>query len=780
MKKLLQTHHRPLCWVAIYFIVGIIGGTIWANSLYSSFFCWSLGTVLLTAVLVSVFKSNWWWAMGVIALVGGICYLYTPVTCERALVEACKYYSGTIKEIKTTDYNTQLTMKDVSIYTKDKVQSISSKIIVISEEDYGSGLEVGDKVKVEGEVLELKQKYNPSDMDYASYLKSKGIVAEVEARSVLKIGSGFKGINKIQQSIISQIQRVYQGEDQGIVTAMLLGDKSYLDSDVSRLYSKLGIGHILAISGLHVGLVWGLVWAGLSSMRLSYKQKNIGAVLLIWCYCILCGLSVSAVRASMIITIIIIGRVLWEEEDLPICLAIAVLCVLGWNPYQLFQVGFQLSFVAYSGVLIFIKVSECSLMSLGLSKKKMKWINTLGGPLMISLMITPVLAYHFYEVPFLAILLNYIVVPLVALLMPLMMLSIAISYIWNGLGVMLAGGISLVLRGITAGAELMAQIPGATLVTGQPSLIVITCYYGMLGCLLMYCCRSGYRKYLEWSMVTLIGVLLIAHYVPKPLLEIAHLYVGQGDAAVIITPYGQVIVIDAGPEGKGDDLERYLKYKGKHKIDYMIVSHAHADHIGGVMDLIDLRMPIENILMPVMPKDDTWTKRLQKACEVEQIPYYFINDTMTLEMGSISIDFLAPVADKSSSNLNDLSAVCLVKYEEFEMLFTGDLPIEGERSFYAELSDIDVLKVAHHGSSTSTSDKLLEQTRPEYGIISCGINNRYAHPSPLVVERLEQKRVSTIHTDKVGAIVLETDGKKLKINTQIQEATQAYGGVYTD
>lgn len=751
-----------MVWISIYYITGIIGGSIWSKYPYTTFFMYLL--ICLVPIIISILygdKKTWLFLI-VSFIVAYVLYFIHPVTLESHVMNQEVVMIGEVVDQKSSDYHLILVVDDVKIIEQQKVKRLRSKVQVVTDnqKDY----KIGSQIRVRGTMQPMNKQMNPSDMNYSLYLKSRGVSSKIEAKDIDRVGQRWSMLPTLQKHIYNQIQKVFKNEDQGMISKLLINSDEGLEPSVEELYYGLGIGHVLSISGLHIGILYGIGWWILGKIKIKYKYRMIGSLVFIWGYAFLIGFNISAVRACILLTVIYVARILWKEEDIPIGMSIAALVLLINNPYQLFQVGFQLSFIAYGSIfLIGEGLRYCKLHGY----RTRYYLLVGGGNILLSIVITPILAWHFYEIPVVGVLLNYIAIPVFTLLIPISLLTIVVSYMTLQGASLVAVGISMLLRNITHIASFIEQLPFSTLVTGKPSFLEVGIFYFTVAIGISCFIGWGYGKYIAYATLFLLGIQVFSTLQKREYLDITHLYVGQGDSTVIITPTNHVVLIDGGGKGKEKTVERYIKYRGYDVIDYAVVSHGHDDHMGGVLGLMDEDITIKNVMMPSMGGDNEGEIALKGRCVTKRIPYKTLEGSETIQLGAVRLQFR--VSQGMWDDVNDRSALSILSYGSYSQLFTGDMTKNVEEEIGHTLPPVTVLKVAHHGSETSTTEKFLEHITPKYGMISCGIDNRYQHPHRSVIDRLERRGIIPLRTDQRGAIRIVTNGKKLSMASHIQE-----------
>lgn len=743
---------------------------MWMNNLQVPFLI-GIGCLIMVNTIVGYkygFKASLIFFS--ISMLGIISVKGHPVILERALFKDDRVMQlmGTVVEKKINDYGEQFVLDQVVLVEKNNKIFIKSKVAIQTSQS--SKYEVQDRLKVKGKVLQDSVQMNPSDMDYLSYLRGEGIVVRLKSTDLKKIGQDRAAGRKSYKVILRQIQRVFQNKDRGIVAGVLLGDDEWIAEEVDELYFTLGIGHILALSGFHLGIITIIMMWLCKRVGLSYYTRQIVVLMGIWGYTLFTGAASSTIRASIMATIILIARCLWEEEDMPTSIALAAIVILMGNPFQLYQVGFQLSFVAIISICISSILIEELEEHYKPNKKVKQVLNYVLPPLSIFLGISPVLAYHFFEFPLLGTLLNFVILPIFALIIPYMIICLGISLIHIELARALGMLVNYTLNSINIIGEQLLEYPLMTLCIGRPSIGSIVLYYSLLIITLLGITRKMQIKQGCIIVVSLAIVPLVVSIGSENYLQITQLYVGQGDASVVVTPRKRAVLIDGGPMGKGNTVERFLKYSGINQLTSVVLSHPHDDHISGVIELIQSGVMVENVIVPSGFIIEGLLKTLYEECSRSGIDIYEVDCGGSIAIDNVAFKWLWPNSEAEAVEVNEHSAVLLLEFGEFQMLYTGDIGKETELKLSDRLEDIEVLKIAHHGSKNSTDSRFLLQTKPEYAMISCGINNLYGHPHQETLETLGAYPVKCLRTDRNGAITIDVDGyNDIKVRSQIQE-----------
>ncbi len=609
---------------------------------------------------------------------------------------------------------------------------------------------------------------NPGGYDDQDYRYGKGVFLFLKKTVIRENTEPVIPVRESLYRLRLHLSKVYDTlftmQDASIAKAMVLGDKKSLDTDIKQLYQRNGIAHLIAISGLHIAMIGGLFYQLVRKSFGSYPVAAVIGITFIVCYGIMTGLSGSAFRAIVMLVVSIGADLYGRKYDMLTAIAAALLIMLVNNPYQITQVSFLLSFGAVLGIAVVEPVWKQIL------KKVPKCLDGLMVSLSVQMVLLPVLLYYFYEVPVYGIFLNIIVVPLMSLLLFfLITCGILGSFLLNG-GVLLARFAEIIFWFYEKVCNISEELPFHTFCTGRPSFIWMMMYYGSLLLFLL----AGYRKkggVLRLSVLMMIGEFLF-FLLPGPF-RICVFDVGQGDGIFIQTPYRTNILMDGGSISKQNVgtyiLKNGIRYYGGDVLDYVFISHCDSDHYSGIAELLeDDSMKIKNMVLPAIANpdkvyDDLADRAREKGCHV-----YFIKKGDSLEIDGVRFQCLNP-EQRTYMDRNQGSIVMLVTYRKFDLLLTGDIDgtiEENVMKYMAKQKDttLELLKVPHHGSKTASSEDFLRKLSPSVSCVSVGENNRYGHPAPEVLSRLEQYCDKVYLTKDSGAITIETDGTGYRIH----------------
>lgn len=724
-------------------------------------------------------------------------------------------------------------LKDTSVSLKDTGQNahFSDLLILVFHDTAKTSTEnnetflPGNTLSIKGMLQCLERATNPGQFDEKSYYREKNIYYKLTAQSIQCINPHYDRLQYGLGHIRDRLQGVYQSclplEDSGILSAMLLGEKSLLDREQKELYTASGIGHLLAISGLHITLLCTVFYGLLSRLYLLPRPVPLAATLAFLIgYGMMTGFGISTNRAVIMMCFSLMAGCLGRSYDAWTAMSCSAIVILLQKPYAIFSCSFLLSYSATAGLLLILPLLQSIIEGSGEERDRKKrrkkqrqkeflanhtpFVNIVyqgiqyllkksGGLLLASTSIwlatLPVMLYFFYELPTYGILINLLVLSLAPVLMVSAFAGGAAGLLFLPAARLLLLPAHWILLFYQKICTLSLRLPSPIQVFGRPQPYQILLYYGILAAALYTLRLSTDRQASGRQGISLFLVIFsICLLCRRPLpdgLQVTLLDVGQGDCILIRTDTGKNILVDGGSSSVSQ-VGRYrilpfLKYHGISTIDYMIVSHEDADHISGQLELLEAakqkKILIGCCLLPEPSRESTgegYASLLEKAAAAD-VPTGYIHKGDSLRLGNLSLDCLHPERGFPASSANAYSTTLSLRYGSFSMLLTGDLEKEGETALFNELQKkapaggYTVLKVAHHGSKHSTSQELLALLSPKISLISCGKNNRYGHPHKELTNRLAEAGSTTLQTDRQGAVSLKTDGQTLSLTSWIED-----------
>ena len=673
--------------------------------------------------------------------------------------------TGIVEEIAEKENSRQIRLSHIYLSS-----DLSYQRQVLVYENQQTTLKIGYKVKAAGSYAPLEEASNPGQFDQKAYYEARGIGMVLKKAKLTVIEAKenifFQKLYELRSFWAQNLEKITGKEEAALLKAMLLGEKSSLKKEQKELYQSGGISHILAISGLHISLVGMLLYRFLRKKKRSYPFSALVSGSCMVVYGFLTGFGVSAKRAVFMFLVYLGAELLGETYDVVSALALSGLLILAEQPLQLFQCGFQLSFLSVGAVALGYPALQKRL-----GWKKKAAMSLLSG-LSVTLFTLPCTLYWFYEWMPYAVFLNLIVIPLV----PVVFLSGAAGMLTGGVsvaaGMFLAGASAGVLRFFQTLLERTEVLPGSRAIIGQPELWQIALYYVLVGAAVWGGrCRARKKNQhrIEVRIFFIIFALCILCLPFHRPVEVTFLDVGQGDAVFLRTEAGTTCLIDGGSTTVSDvgtyRLLPFLKSRGVSSLDYLFLSHMDADHINGAEELLKDQfrgIPIRHLCLSALPGDET-RERLEKEARLFGTELCYISRGTVFREKGAEIRCLSPVKDQKKEDENENSEVLMVEISGLRILFTGDLGEEGEQELLEAGTDLRaaVLKVGHHGSRFSTGEDFLEAVSPGFAVISCAEDNRYGHPAPETVERLERAGCRIFYTMKSGAVTLyPVNGKK--------------------
>lgn len=703
------------------------------------------------------------------------CYfLYIDHSNVTSLSPSQRHFSGKIASLPELDGN-HLTFQ-LKLQNGEKVRVsyyLHNKQQVPGVEHYRYGM----TCTFLGELKQPSAARNFYAFDYRQYLYQQHIHWQLTPDELSRFScrdGHYSLYDRMQQWRgfgIRWIETHFPNDLRGISKALLFGERSDVSENVLDSYQDLGIIHLLAVSGLHVGLVVGAMFLWLIRLGVT-KERSLELLLLVVpLYVVMTGAAPSAVRAGFMAMVVLIAlrfRLRLHALDGISWVALFMLAV---NPYVLFQVGFQLSFLVSFTLIVSAPYIQRHYES------RLAQLITIS--VISQLAALPILLYRFYSISILSLPLNLVFIPFISLfVLPLLFIAFFTSIFVPFLAAPLLSVLDFAIR---LSHELLVNIDSlqwGMLVFGKPSLsIVFLLYVVIFYGFLKWEARIGKRRFVK-PAIALVAVCLFQWVAPYLSIsgKVTMLDVGQGDSILIELPHRKAVyLIDTGGtlsfgkqewqkqnhgfEVGKDVVLQELKARGIRKIDRLILTHGDQDHIGGASALLG-HVRIKEILYGKGPIEKPSVRQLLTNASHFGIRITRVGERMGWRVGDATFSILNPTGSEAG---NSSSIVIAARLGELRWLFTGDLEKDGEHRLVEDYPNLkaDVLKAGHHGSKTSTSEEFLELIHPRLALISVGEHNLYGHPSPEVIDRLQTSKVKVLRTDQNGAIRFRYgEGKK--------------------
>ena len=594
-----------------------------------------------------------------------------------------------------------------------------------------NNLSYGDKIKVKGTLITPSKNTNQNTFNYQKYLYYKKIYYLVEATSINKIANNHNYLYTIKNILYQKIDKL---KSSNYIKTLLFCDNT-LSKEIKESYRINGISHLFSVSGMHINFFVSIIYLYLNKITYNKRIKYLITNIFIIIYLILFPSS-SLLRSAVMSILYSINYLLKLKikkiDILLLTLGVSLLI----NPFIIYDLGYIYSYT----ITFFLVLSSSTL------KNKNKINKIIYISLLSFLVSIPITIYNSYEINIISILLNIILVPIISIIiLPLTILT----YIFPILDSILY----LFTSTLETISLFISKIKITKIIFPKPSLLIIALYY------IIFLLSYQNKKYFYLNIILLI-IIYISPYLNSNF-EIVMFEVGEADCHLIKYPYNKnTILIDTGKNEYKikNEVIPYLKSIGIKKIDYLIITHGDLDHMGEGINLVN-NFKVEKVIFNCGPYNDL-EQELIKVLDKKKIKYYSCIKELNIDNNKLYF-----LQTKEYDNENDNSNVIYSELNVYKFMFMGDAGIDKEKDILDKynLSNVDVLKVGHHGSKTSSSKEFINVINPKYSIISIGKNNRYGHPNKEVLNNLSDSKI--YRTDQDGSIMFKIKNNELKIET---------------
>ena len=620
---------------------------------------------------------------------------------------------------------------------------------------------------------------NPGGFDYPAHLRRDGVLLVGHARAdrLIALTPDVPPWRvAVKRWAVATIAERLPETSGALLAGLLLGERTSMPPATDEAFRRAGVYHILAVSGFNVALLAGAVFAALALAGVPRRAAAVVAAATLVGFALVVGTQPSVLRATVMGLLLLIALLLDRRSQLPNALALATIGLLLWRPGDLWEPGFQLSFAATTGIVYLVPWITTALEARG-------WRRSLAAAVAVSLgaqaAVTPLMAAHFNQLSLIGVIANLAVVPLAAVATTLGM-AVLLAALLPGpiaeLGFAALWVVLLALRAVVAAA---AALPAAMVNVPAPTVAAAVAWYGAT--VLAPFTPGSRRCRVAVGALLAVVVALTAWPWLRPterLLRVTFLDVGQGDATLVELPDGPRLLVDGGPGGAGrfDVGERvlapFLWNRPLLRLDAVALSHWDIDHSGGlaaVLKRIRVGELWESGRAPAGAPDTV------AALARTRVPRRALEAGQRVRLGAALLTVLNPGPGPPLAP-NDDSLVLRLDWRGLSLLLTGDLGARGEALMLARAGPLRAvaLKVAHHGSRSSSGAPLLDAVRPRVAVISVGARNPFRHPSAEVLARLEAAGAHVYRTDRDGAVIVESDGRVLRVTAWARGTTDVF------
>ncbi|MFP4457127.1 MAG: DNA internalization-related competence protein ComEC/Rec2 [Clostridia bacterium] len=734
----------------IYRISSIIGDSpiILLFSIYITLFIFikninHANTVLIIGVLVCILKTTSTEKFLKALFISIVLLIISMYFLPGEISEGKHSVVGEVVSIQKNYYDLKISKSSKEILEKPLTVRVYDEI---------KDRKIGSKGVFSLEIKYLPKASNPGQFSSKAYLESIGISSlgtncefkESVAQSKIKYLT--IRIRKILSNRFNNMPK----DLKAISIAMLLGDKTNLDKNIKNSYASTGLSHLLVVSGLHLTILVALLKLLLSKFLINEKKQSVILIIFIWVYAYITGFSFSILRASIMISSLIIINACNKDMSKLENIILAALLILVIYPYALHNIGWQLSFLATFGLLILSDKIQTLLPSC-------KFEKPLAAILSVQVMTIPFVINTFNSLSPLIIPANLIMVPFTTFI-----LSIGLLAMLPVLNVLLMPGFTFLIKVHLSITCWLSELDGFIYFIKSWPVYLVFLYY----CLIFICLFTDYKNLKKVFFLIFLSFVLIVNIEIYP--EIVFLDVGQGDCTYINTGIfngNKKILIDSGDSSDYFDSGRdiiipFLKSKGIKEINILIISHPHKDHIGGIVSLID-SIVVEECLLSYQAyqSDKELLYEIISKLKEDRTRIKLVDkgDEILISKNDV-ISVLHPAIDDKGFDENNSSLVLNLSLDNINILFTGDIENQAENFLIEEHKEelkANILKIPHHGSKTSSSEKFIDEVNPEIAINSSGRNHFLNHPDKEVIMRYNNKRVNVFRTDINGAIIIK-------------------------
>lgn len=707
--------------------------------------------------------------------------------------------SGTIDNIELKkEGRIILYLSADTVTTKEKkYQGIYKILCSVYDEDRKTSklydqLKIGNRIQIVGNILIPRNERNPGEYDYEKYLNGKGIVAIAniyktdDVKFISKEISVYKNtIHQIRKMLDKQITSLHNKTTAGLLRGLLLADRGSIDYAIKNEFVNSGVVHVLSVSGLHVGYIV-LIFLVVFNRFNIFTRYTLTLIGLLF-YLIITGADAPVFRSTVMAIALLAAPAMGREYNSLNALSLSAFVILLINPNELFNPSFQLSFSAILSLILIYPPMKRAVDNMQI---KIKWLNWFlifcVTSLSAQIGTLPFTLTYFHRLSVSALLANLVVIPVSGAIVALGIFTLFVSTLFSWFGSIFASANELLTYVMYFFVRLLGGDKYSYILINQFSVFDAILFYLILALVFFIFKKFTNRtaKIVGATLSVALWILFIRldnyELMPKNVLSVMAVDIGQGDGLLVKFPNGKTALIDAGEATEYfDNGERVIlplmDKLGIDTIDYGFISHVDSDHYKGFLSIIK-KHRVKFIYKPKLDPKFQKDIDLEYYLRANGVPFKYYSKQI-IPIGNSRIYVLNDTANHYFESLssNDQSGMLKLVYGNNSFLFTGDASTKVESDYvskYKTFLQSDVLKAGHHGSRTSTSEEFLEFVKPNYAIISAGVMNKFNHPHKDIIERFNQNKISIVRTDKSGAIMFRSDGYKIEeINWKKMEST---------
>lgn len=700
-----------------------------------------------------------------------------------------EYHTTKLDQFDQTDITVSVKALTYPEYTQGRTRAVFEVLTVDGLTDYTGGdrilLSVYDEENVTvspggiytvtGRLKVPRIETNPGGFDYNLYLKTKNLYLtmwttkdDISFVSQQHLFARYDLVLRLRENCVNILYKNLPQSQASVISSVIFGSDE-IDADVLQDFRDIGIAHVLAVSGMNTALIYALAYFILRLFRAKPMTIFIATAAGLIFYNLLTGLSVSLIRASLMLCFVCYAKVVKKNGDSFNFLCLAALVILLFNPLAFYSVSFQMSFAAVLAIVLFVPMIDRKI------KVKQPMLRKLilfaAMCMVVQIVIAPINAYYFNSFSVISLVANLLIAPVVGIIFIIAICGVMLSFLPSITSVLFGAG-QILLEYVIQGSDLLSKIPYSNLYVRSTPWYLFVLIYILLLCIFGYIdLGKRWGKQTLAAALTLFFTFYALSFLPPIYSKIYFIDVGFGDCVLIQSNKGDTVLIDGGGYLSSDtatyDILPMLQYYHIRALDAVIATHSDADHIQGLIDLIG-KVPIKSLYV----NDDgglLYDTIVEKA-DRSGIPVLTAYQNGTINIGTVSFDVLNPnPAELGTESQNDTSIVLLMHLDNCSALMTADAGKDAIKTIVSELSEpVDLIKTPHHGSYYANLDDLYNASAPDYCVISVGANG-YRLPSAKTVSLLEQMQIQYYRTDEDGCITFTIRPDGLHISTYLTQ-----------